>query len=161
MLTLLSTLLSFLSGGIPRILDFFQDRQDKKHELALSQLQIENQLRLQQAGFAQQARVEEIHTEQLQITTSAEERQALYAHDIAIGQGASQWVINMRASVRPLITLGLFLLLVFVDIAGFAYAWAHGTDFKMMIDELWDPDTQQIWASVIAFWFGTQAFAKK
>jgi len=30
-----------------------------------------------------------------------------------------------------------------------------------MIDEVWDSDTQLIWASVIAFWFGTQAFGKK
>ena len=161
MLTLLSTLVSFLSGGLPRILDFFQDRQDKKHELALAQLQMDQQLRLQAAGFASQERIEAIHTEQLQITTAAEERQALYQHDIAIGQGAAQWVINMRAAVRPAITLGLFLLLIFVDVAGFVYAWYHNVDFVTMLNQLWDDDTQQIWASVIAFWFGTQAFAKK
>ena len=44
MLTLLSTLVSFLSGGLPRILDFFQDKQDKKHELALAQLQMQQQM---------------------------------------------------------------------------------------------------------------------
>lgn len=160
MLTILSTLISFLSGGVPRILDFFQDKSDKKHELALAQMQMEQQMKLQAAGFASQERVEAIHTEQLQIQTAADERKALYNHDIEIGKGASQWVINMRASVRPVITLGLFLLLVFIDIAGFAYAWAHGVDFKLMLDMLWDDDTQQIWASVIAFWFGTQAFKK-
>jgi len=36
MLTILSTLISFLMGGLPKLLDFFQDRQDKKHELALA-----------------------------------------------------------------------------------------------------------------------------
>ena len=36
MLTLLSTLISFLMGGLPKILDFFQDRSDKKHEMALA-----------------------------------------------------------------------------------------------------------------------------
>ena len=160
MLTLLSTLVSFLSGGLPRILDFFQDKQDKKHELALAQLQMQQQLELQKQGFQAQQRVEEIHTEQLQIQTAAQERVALYQHDIEIGKGASQWVINMRASVRPVITLGLFLLLVFVDVAGFFYALEHHVDFKVMLDQLWDDDTQQIWASVIAFWFGTQAFKK-
>lgn len=160
MLTLLSTLVSFLSGGLPRILDFFQDKQDKKHELALAQLQMQQQLELQKQGFQAQHAIEEIHTEQLQIQTAAQERVALYQHDIEIGKGASQWVINMRASVRPTITLGLFFLLVFVDVAGFFYAWQHGVDFKVMLDQLWDDDTQQIWASVIAFWFGTQAFKK-
>ena len=104
--------------------------------------------------------MEEIHTEQLQIQTASQERVALYQHDIEIGKGASQWVINLRACVRPVITLGLFFLLVFVDIAGFFYAWEHGVDFKLMLEQLWDDDTQQIWASVIAFWFGTQAFKK-
>lgn len=154
-------LISFLSGGLPRILDFFQDRQDKKHELAMAQLQLDQQLKLQAAGFASQERIEEIHTEQLQIATAGQERVALYQHDIEIGKGASQWVINMRASVRPVITLGLFLLLVGVDIAGFCYAWQHEVDFVTMLNHLWDDDTQTIWASVIAFWFGTQAFSKK
>ena len=160
MLTLLSTLVSFLSGGLPRILDFFQDKQDKKHELALAQLQMQQQLELQKQGFQAKQAVEEIHTEQLQIQTASQERVALYQHDIEIGKGASQWVINLRACVRPVITLGLFFLLVFVDIAGFFYAWEHGVDFKLMLEQLWDDDTQQIWASVIAFWFGTQAFKK-
>jgi len=39
MLTLLSTLVSFLMGGLPKILDFFQDKSDKSHELKLAQMQ--------------------------------------------------------------------------------------------------------------------------
>ena len=35
MMTMVSTFLSFLAGGLPKILEIFQDRQDKKHELAL------------------------------------------------------------------------------------------------------------------------------
>ena len=161
MMTLLSTLLSFLSGGVPKILDYFQDRSDKKHELALAQLQIESQLKLQAAGFASQERIEEIHTQHLQIEAAATERQALYAHDIAIGQGASTWVINMRAMVRPTITFGLFALLVFVDAFGFYYAIHTGVAFADAMNLLWDDETQLIWSSVVAFWFGTQAFQKK
>ena len=43
MLTLLSTLISFLAGGLPKLLGFFQDRADKKHEMAMAQLQIERE----------------------------------------------------------------------------------------------------------------------
>jgi hypothetical protein len=161
MLTLLTTLISFLSGGVPKLLDFFQDRQDKKHELALAQLQMEQQAKAQAAGFASQEHIEEIRTEQISIQTQAEERQALYAHDVAIGQGASTWVINARAMVRPTVTYGLFFLLVGVDIAGVWYAWSMGVPFEKMMDLVWDDDTQTIWASVISFWFGTQAFSKK
>ncbi len=160
MMTLLSTLLSFLSGGVPKILDYFQDRADKKHELALAQMQLEQQLKLQAAGYASQERVEAIHTEQLQIQTAADERQALYAHDIEIGKGASRWVINMRAMVRPSITFGMFGLLVFVDIFGFYYAIHTGVAFNDAMNILWDDETQLIWSSIVAFHFGTQAFKK-
>jgi len=161
MMTLFSTLISFFSGGLPKLLDFFQDKSDKKHELALAQLQLDQQLKLQAAGFVSQEHVEEIKTHQIEIQTAGAERQALYAHDIAIGQGASQWVINMRAIVRPAITFGMFGLLVFVDVFGFYYAIHTGIDFKDAMDYLWDDETQIIWSSVVAFWFGTQAFSKK
>jgi hypothetical protein len=161
MLTLLTTLVSFLAGGLPKLLGFFQDRADKKQEILLAQMQIERELEMRKLGFEAQQRVEEVHLQGQLVEAAATERSALYAHDIAIGQGASQWMINLRAGVRPLITYGLFLLLVFVDVAGFVYAWNHNVPFIEMLDTLWDADTQIIWASVISFWFGSQAFAKK
>jgi hypothetical protein len=161
MFTLLSTLLSFLSGGLPKILDMFQDHSDKKHEREMAQMQMDQQMRMQQAGLVAQEHIEEIHTEQVKVQAAVDERKALYEHDIAIGQGASQWVINIRASVRPLITFGLFGLLVFVDIFGFYYAIHTDVPFDVALNILWDDETQIIWSSVVSFWFGTQAFGKK
>jgi hypothetical protein len=116
---------------------------------------------MQKAGFQAQEHIEEIRTDQISIQAQTTERQALYAHDIEIGKGASQWVINLRAMVRPTITYGLFFLLVIIDIAGVWYAWTTNVPFNVMIEAVWDDDTQIIWASVISFWFGTQAFSKK
>jgi multidrug resistance efflux pump len=106
MLTLFSTLASFLMGGLPKLFDLFQDRSDKAHELALASMQTERELALKKAGLEAQERIEHIQTEQIQINadvtnaqTALAERQALYAHDIAIGQGAAQWVTNARAMV--------------------------------------------------------------
>lgn len=168
MMTLLSTLISFLMGGLPKILDLFQDKADKKHELALAQMQMQRELELRKAGLEAQERIAHIQTDQLQIQadvtmaqTNLQERQALYAHDIEISKGASQWVINLRALVRPIITYGFFLLLVFVDVFGFYYAIHTDIPFDQALNMLWDDDTQQIFASIIAFWFGSQAFAKK
>jgi len=168
MFTLLTTVVSFLSGGLPRLLDFFQDKSDKKHELALAQLQTERELALKKAGLEVEERIAHIQTEQVQINadvsnnqTALQERQALYAHDIAIGQGASQWVVNLRAMVRPAITYGMFLMFAFVEIFGFVYAWKTGVAFDVALNNLWDDDTQTIWASIVSFWFGTQAFSKK
>jgi hypothetical protein len=69
--------------------------------------------------------------------------------------------VNLRASVRPAITYGLFLIFCFVEVAGFWYATQVEADFTVVLDQLWDDETQLIWASVVAFWFGTQAFSKK
>jgi len=172
MLTLLSTLIGFLSSGLPKILDFFQDKSDKKHELELARMQTERDLKMAEVtaqaqqktaeiNAVGQQKAEEIKLEQTQVEGFYAERQSLYQHDIEIGKGAAQWVTNMRAMVRPTITFGLFALLVIVDIAGIAYAWAHGADFKVMMDTVWDDETQAIWASIISFWFGSQAFGKK
>ena len=175
MLTLLSTLLSFLMGGLPKLLDFFQDRADKAHELALASMQTERELALKKAGLESQEHIEAIHLDEIKVQAEVatqqanvamvnaklQERQALYAHDIEISKGASTWVINARAMVRPALTYGMFMLLVFVDIAGFLYAWHSNVPFNDCLNQLWDDDTQLIWASVVSFWFGSQAFDKK
>jgi hypothetical protein len=161
MLTLISTALSFLMGGLPKLMDFFQDKSDKSHELELAKMQTEREMQMLKEGYIAQARVEEIRTEQIAIQTAEKEREALYAHDIAIGQGASQWVINLRASVRPMVTYLFVFLLIVVDIASIWWAWSSGAAFAESVILIFDGNEMQILASIIAFWFGTQAFSKK
>ena len=161
MMTMVSTFLSFLAGGLPKILQIFQDRQDKKHELALVAAQKERELALAERGFIAQARVEEIKLEQIQTQTAGEERQSLYEHDMKIGEGASQWMINLRASVRPVVTYIFVLELVVINIAGMWYAWNQGVPFSIALENVFSEDEMLILSSIIAFWFGTQAFGKK
>ena len=171
MLTLLSTLISFLMGGLPKILDFFQDRADKLHELALAQMQIERELEMRKLGYEALERVENIRSEQLATESAANtaqvligaqqaEMQAIYAHDTSLNEGTSQWMKNLRASVRPVITYGFFFLLLFVDVGLFAYGWNQGASFVELAEMLWDSDTQALFASIIAFHFGGRAFGK-
>jgi hypothetical protein len=160
MFTLLTTLVSFLTGGVPKILDFFQNKSDNKHELAMAQLQMTQQLELQKAGFVLQKDIEEIKYDQIQTQVAGAERTALYEHDIEIGKGASTWVINLRAMVRPAITFGLFGLLVVVELFGFYYAVHTGISYNDAMRTLWSDDMQTVWASIVAFHFGTRAFAK-
>ena len=160
MMTMISTFLSFLAGGLPKILSIFQDRQDKKHELALVAAQRERELALAERGFIAQARVEEIKLEQIQTQTAGEERQALYAHDIEIGKGASQWMINLRASVRPVVTYIFVLELVALNVAGVWYAYTTGIPFAIAMENVFSDDEMAILASSIAFHFGGRAFGK-
>jgi hypothetical protein len=171
MLTLLSTLISFLMGGLPKLMDFFQDRADKKHEMALAQLQIQRELEMRKLGFEAQERVENIHTQQLEIETKSADRQnlvnaqvaemqAVYAHDTALNEGTSQWMKNLRASVRPVITYGFFFLLVAIDAALAWHGITNNVSFNDMAEQLWDNETQTLFASIIAFHFGGRAFGK-
>ena len=161
MMTLISTLLGFASGGLPKVLDFVQDRGDKKHELALMAAQQQREIALAKEGFIAQARVEEIKTEQIQMQTQAQEKLAMWKHDMKIGEGASTWVINLRASVRPIVTYIFVLLLVVVDVAGIWYAYSTGVPFATAMDMVFSDDEMSILAAIIAFWFGSQAFSKK
>jgi hypothetical protein len=158
-------------GGLPKLLDFFQDQADKKHELALAQMQIERELELRKAGFEAQERVEQIHSAQLEMETNARseenlvnaqtaEMSAIYKHDESLNDGTSQWMKNLRAGVRSFITLGFFLLLVFVDVGLFIYGYNHGVAFPDLAEKLWNSNTQALFASIIAFHFGGRAFGK-
>jgi len=171
MLTILSTLISFLMGGLPKLLDFFQDRQDKKHELALAQMQIERELELRKAGFEAQERVEQIHSAQLELETKAKseenlvsaqvaEMNAIYKHDESLGEETSQWIKDLRAGTRSFITMGFFLLLCFVDVGMFIYGYNNGVAFPALAEKLWDSNTQALFASIVAFHFGGRAFGK-
>lgn len=171
MLTLISTIFSFLAGGLPRFLEFLQDRGDKKQEIELLGMQIQRELELRKLGFDAEAKLEEIRSLQLEMETAHQEFQArlgaqteelksIYRHDVEIGDGASQWVINLRASVRPVVTYGFFLLLVLIDIGIFIYGINVGATFIEIASQLWDENTQALFASIIAFHFGGRAFRK-
>jgi hypothetical protein len=161
MLSLISSLMGFAAGGLPKVLDFVQDRGDKKHELALMAMQRERELALAKEGFIAQAAVEEIKTEQIAMQTQAQEKLAMWKHDMKIGEGASTWVINLRASVRPVVTYLFVGLLIVVDIAGIWYAYSTGVAFAQAMEMVFSDDEMAILAAIISFWFGSQAFQKK
>jgi hypothetical protein len=97
MLTLLGSLLGFISSALPNILQLIQDRSDRKHELEIMDRQME-QMRL---GHAQ--RLEEIN-----VNADIAESRALYKHDSQ--PSGVKWVDGLRASVRPVITYAFFAL---------------------------------------------------
>lgn len=171
MLTIFSTLVSFLMGGLPKIFDFIQDRSDKKHELELARMQTERELQLAAAGYVAQQQIEAIKLDEIRTQTASDEKQALigaqqaemqaiYAHDMSLNEGTSRWMKDLRASVRPVITYGFFFLLVGIDGVLAYKGLSSGVDFVQLADQLWDNETQALFASIIAFHFGGRAFGK-
>ena len=171
MLTIFSTLVSFLMGGLPKIFDFLQDRSDKKHELQLAQMQTERELQMAAAGYVAQQQIEAIKLDEIKVQTESDNKQALigaqqaemsaiYAHDMSLNEGTSNWMKDLRASVRPVITYGFFFLLVGIDGVLAYKGLTSGVDFVQLADQLWDNETQALFASIIAFHFGGRAFGK-
>jgi hypothetical protein len=161
MLSLISSLMGFAAGGLPKLIDVYQQKGDQKHELALMAAQREREIALAKEGFVAQAKVEEIKTEQIAMQTQAQEKLAMWKHDMKIGEGASTWVINLRASVRPVVTYLFVGLLIVVDVAGIWYAYSTGVAFAEAIEVIFSDDEMAILAAIISFWFGSQAFNKK
>jgi hypothetical protein len=161
MLSLVSSLLGFASAGLPKALDFFQNKSDQKHELALMAMQRERELALAKEGFIAQAAVEEIRSDQIAMQTQTQERLGMYKHDMKIGEGASTWVINLRSSVRPVVTYIFVALLVVVDIAGIWYAYSTGIAFAEAMEIVFSDDEMAMLAAILSFWFGSQAWNKR
>lgn len=167
MLSLISTLGGLLISGLPRLLDYFQNKADQKHELALAQMQTERELALAAAGFAAQARVEEIRTEQVQMETDARMTEAALAHDAKVLEKASQWVSSYVGTVRPTVTYIFVIELVLVNAFMCWYMYQHpgliqGIDDVIRYSELvFSSDEMAMLGGIIGYWFGSRGWAKK
>lgn len=104
--TLATTVISFLTSGIPKVIEYFQTKKDQQHELALLKMQTERDLQLANAGYLSQQKIEEIKLEGLYTQSLSNELIERLKQETELGKGASQWVINARAMVRPSITYG-------------------------------------------------------
>ena len=125
MLSLLSTLGGLLISGLPKLLEFFQNKADQAHELKLAALQNERELALAAQGFAAQQRIEEIRTDQVQMETDARMTEAALAHDEQVLKKASRWVANYVGTVRPTVTYIFVIELVLINAFMAWYLWNH------------------------------------
>jgi hypothetical protein len=167
MLSLISTLGGLLISGLPKLLEFFQNKADQKHELALAAVQTERELALAAAGFAAQQRVEEIRTDQVQMETDARMTEAALSHDEKVLDRASKWVANYVGTVRPTVTYIFILELVAINAAIAWYAFNEPGMVKNVDDlirittVIFSDDEMAMLGGIIGFWFGTRSWGKK
>jgi hypothetical protein len=174
MLSLFSTLGGLLISGLPKLLEFFQNKADQKHELALAQVQTERELQMAAAGFAAQARVEEIRTEQVAMQTNAQMAEAeagmvrgAQDHDKAVLDKASTWVANYIGTVRPTVTYIFVVELVCINIFLCYYLYTNPglissmDDVLRYADIIFSPDEMAMLGGIIGFWFGSRTWGKK
>ena len=174
MLSLISTLGGLLISGLPKLLEYFQNKADQKHELALAAVQTERELALAAAGFAAQARVEEIRTEQVAMQTQAQMAEAeadmvrgAQDHDKAVLAKSSTWVANYIGTVRPTVTYIFVFELVAINIFLCVYLWNNpgligGIDDVLKYAEIVFGEAEMVMLSgIVSFWFGSRNWSKK
>ena len=167
MLSLFSTLGGLLISGLPKLLEYFQNKADQAHELRLAQVQTERELQLAAAGFAAQARVEEIRTEQVAMETDARMTEAALAHDAKVLEKASKWVANYVGTVRPTVTYIFVVELVALNafMAWYLYQQpgliASVDDVIRYSDLIFSSDEMAMLGGIIGFWFGSRQWSKK
>lgn len=167
MLSLISTLGGLLISGLPRLLDFFQDKSDKKQELELAKMQTERELAMAREGFLAQQRIEEIRTDQVAMQTEAQMQNAALAHDEKVMEKASPWVVNYVGTVRPTVTYIFVLELVAINLF---LAWniftmpgliSNMEDVTKLADTVFSSDEMAMLGGIIGFWFGSRGWSRK
>jgi hypothetical protein len=174
MLSLISTLGGLLISGLPKLLEYFQNKADQRHELALAAVQTERELALAAAGFAAQAKIEEIRTEQVAMQTQAQMAEAeagmvqgAQEHDKAVLAKASTWVANYIGTVRPSVTYIFVFELVCINIFLCFYLYTNPglitsmDDVLRYADIIFSPDEMAMLGGIIGFWFGSRNWSKK
>ena len=167
MLSLFSTLGGLLISGLPKLLEYFQNKADQKHELALAAVQTERELALAAAGFAAQAKIEEIRTDQVQMQTDAQMTEAALAHDAKVLEKAGAWVSSYVGTVRPTVTYIFVIELVAINAFMAWYLYNHPTliqsidDVIRYSDIIFSSDEMAMLGGILGFWFGSRTWSKK
>ncbi len=144
MITLLGSLIGFISAAFPDLLKIWRDAADRKHELTILRMQME------QAAQGHQQRLEEINTQ-----ADIAESKALYKTYYS----GIRWVDALNGTVRPVLAYAFFLLYFTIKCMQFAMV-DLGDPLPWQLDILWSTEDQAIFAGIISFYFGQRAMCK-
>tara|TARA_R110000824_G_scaffold2970_10_gene13606 strand:- start:5087 stop:5524 length:438 start_codon:yes stop_codon:yes gene_type:complete len=145
MLSILGSVLGFGTSFLPKVLGFFEEKRDQAHELKMMDKQLEQQL---------QIGVQKI--QMVNVDADIRETEVLHKEHASITSKSSQWVINLSASVRPIITYCLFIEFAALTVS-VNMDWIGMEQYTM----IWNSEFQAIFAAVVSFWFGQRSFNRK
>ena len=135
MLSLIGSLLGFGTSFLPKVLNFFEEKRDQAHELKLMDKQLEQQIKLgeQKLQF-------------MNVDADIRETEALQKNQAQITMKSSTWVVNLSATVRPVMTYLLFIEFMVLTFM-LAFNWID----LQMYDRIWSNEIQAVWAAVCFF----------
>jgi Holin of 3TMs, for gene-transfer release len=144
MITLLASIAGFISSIIPEIVKYFKDANDKKHELAI----LDKQIQYNQTAASRS--LEEIH-----ISRDIQEQASLYA----TYKTEITWVDAVNGLVRPVLAYSFFIMYMVVKYLQYA-AISRTSHVIEYIEIIWSTDDQAIFAGIISFYYGQRTFQK-
>ena len=145
MLSLAGAALGLFTSFLPKVLDYFNNKQNNAHELAM---------------------LEKVHSNQMEMTAidaSIREVETIHEHDAALDGGG--FINGLRASVRPVITYLFMLLFMAVEITTFILMLKTAGEVNMetvqaALQATWSDQVMAIWSTILAFWFGGRLYRK-
>ena len=156
---MIETLLGTLFGGLfrmaPEVLKWMDRKDERAHELAMFDKQLEaDKLKGDQQLAQINAQADaNIGAAEIQAIIEATKAQAV--------QTGIRWVDALNALVRPLLAMQwLILLWPAVIVAGFALAIQHGTDPLVALKAAFGVDEKAMAASVASFWLVDRSLRK-
>ena len=147
MITLLGTLIGFGTSFLPEVLAFFRKGQEHKHHLERMKLE-----------YDMMERRSDLKLAALDKKADIEETKGLYQHDQSLDSG--RFINALRGSVRPVLTYSFFILFLAVQGVIMMKVIESGGDWKDGVEVLWSDNTQALFSSILAFWFGNRAVSK-
>ena len=149
MISVISSLVGFFSAGIPKIFDFFQDKQDKKHELTLLKLQMEADEQSRNSN-----RIDRL--DEIKAAENVQEIKSIYKN-FNVGV---KWVDALNGLVRPVIAFLLIGLYCVIEYMIFDIILLSENLSIEMLEFLWSDEDQAIFSAILSYYFGSRAFSK-
>lgn len=144
MVTLLASIVGFIGSVLPEIVKYFKDANDKKHELAILEKQIEY------SQSSANRSLEEIH-----ISRDILEQASLYS----TYKTEISWVDAVNGLVRPVLAYSFFVMYITVKYMQYKAISASAILIEY-IEIIWSLDDQAIFAGIISFYYGQRTFQK-
>ena len=145
MLTLIGALLGLATSTLPSIVDIFKARQRDAHEL-----------RVMEANRIAAKDEAERRLAEAEVRAAGARNQAIYSTI----QPTGTWTDSYRATVRPTITYAFFFLFCAVKICHLQVVMAAGAGAPEAMLAVWDEETGALFATIIAFWFGSRVMRR-
>jgi hypothetical protein len=142
--TIFGGALGAISRLLPEVIKFFDRKDERKHELAMSNLQIE--VAKIQGQFTVEQKYVDFGIEQLSAMQASYKEQ-----ESALSKG-SKWLANLSGSVRPGIAWALFLMYFIFKISMLVSGIATGQPWLVVLGAYTEAD-HALLSSILAYYY--------